>query len=90
MRSFVNLCERSSGASREEVSMGATALEREDAAFKEIVSRFKTTSPACLVGTGKFLLIFSSLPRSWIDKMANKYQNPKGIGVFGMLWEMIN
>ena len=30
MRSFVNLCERSSGASREEVSMGATALERED------------------------------------------------------------
>ena len=39
MRSFVNLCERSSGARREEVSMGATALKTEHAgAFNAILT----------------------------------------------------
>ena len=33
IKSFVNLCERSSGARREEVSIGATALETGDAAI---------------------------------------------------------
>ena len=52
--------------------MGATALRTKDAESLFLRKLFRSkvlpdTSPACLVGTGRFLLIFSSPPRSWIE-----------------------